>query len=78
MTKLNASGSALVFSTFLGDGAGTAIAADSSGNSYVTGSTSATNFPITTGAFQTVNKGVSAGGTNGFVTKLNPAGTALV
>ncbi|MGA3324750.1 MAG: SBBP repeat-containing protein [Terriglobia bacterium] len=70
VTKLNATGSALVYSTYLGGygaDAGNAIAADSSGNAYVTGSTSsyfwpgelacinfgnACNFPTTAGAFQ--------------------------
>ena len=52
-----------------------AIAIDGSGNAFVTGSTSSTNFPVTAGAFQTTH----AGGTSDvFVTKLNAAGTALV
>ena len=76
VTKLNASGSALVYSTYLGgsgnDGAN-AIAVDSSGNAYVTGSTSSTDFP-------TMNPLQPANGGNGdaFVTKLNASGSALV
>src|SRR5204863_3318745 len=47
------------------------IAVDSSGSAYITGSTESVNFPTTPGAFQIANGGA-------FVTKLNPAGTALV
>ena len=78
VTKLNATGTALVYSTYLGgngDDYGHGIAVDGSGNAYVTGDTASTNFPTTAGAFQT-----SYGGGNGdaFVTKLNATGTALV
>ena len=48
VTKLNAAGSALVYSTYLGGSGrrfGQGIAVDGSGNAYVTGSTSSTNFP---------------------------------
>ncbi len=83
VTKLNPTGSALVYSTYLGgssndqfDGAaGTSggIAVDATGNAYVTGDTESTDFPITAGAFQTALNISDA-----FVTKLNPAGSALV
>jgi len=79
VTKLNATGTALVYSTYLGgsfgsfDG-GSAIALDSAGNAYVTGSTSSNDFPTTPGAFQTTLRGRS----NAFVTKLNPTGSALL
>jgi Beta-propeller repeat/Abnormal spindle-like microcephaly-assoc'd, ASPM-SPD-2-Hydin len=77
VTKLNASGSALVYSTYLGGNdtdQGSAIAVDSAGNAYVTGYTLSTNFPTTPGAFQ-----VAMGGYyTAFVTKLNAAGSALV
>src|SRR5207244_6269799 len=56
VTKLNATGSALVYSTYLGgsgDDTGFGIAADVSRNAYVTGITSSSNFPTTAGAFQT-------------------------
>ncbi len=80
VTKLNATGTALVYSTYLG-GSGTtqgfALAVDSSGSAYVTGETFATNFPTTSGAFQTANIANSTGYT-AFVTKLNATGTALV
>ena len=80
VAKLNPTASTLLYSTFLG-GSGTdqqtALAIDSSGDAYVAGATTSTDFPVTSGAFQTVNHaaGVSS---NGFVSKLNPTGTALV
>ena len=77
VTKLDASGSGLVYSTFLGgsgDDAGYGIAMDSSGNAYVTGRTRSGNFPTTPGAFDT---SFPSNG-DAFVTKLNPTGSALV
>ena len=76
VTKLNSTGTALVYSTYLGgqfDDAGNGIAVDSDGNAYVAGSTSSSNFPVTNGAFQLVG-----GGNNGFATKLDPTGSSLV
>ncbi|HEV2349102.1 MAG TPA: SBBP repeat-containing protein [Terriglobia bacterium] len=78
VTKLNPTGSALVYSTYLGGSnidRGDRIALDSSGNAYVTGDAESTNFPTTAGAFQTTFGG---GVQDAFVTKLNPAGSALV
>jgi hypothetical protein len=78
VAKLNASGTALTYCTYLGGNGsdnGTAIALDSSGNAYITGQTSSTNFPITTGAFQT---SIGGGSQDAFVAKLNASGTALV
>lgn len=75
--KLHATGSALVYSTYLGGSggeAGRSIAVDAAGNAYVTGETSSTNFPTTAGAFDTSANGLG----DAFVTKLNAAGTALV
>ncbi len=82
VTKLNASGG-LIYSTYLGGNTvdlGNNIAVDSTGNAYVTGRTASSDFPITPGAFDTIAN-VSAFGDptfDGFVTKLNAAGTALV
>jgi hypothetical protein len=79
VTKLNASGTALVYSTYLGgSGAdlGAGIAVDGGGNAYVTSETESTNFPSTAGAFQTTLGGTGA--QNAFVTRLNASGTALV
>jgi Beta-propeller repeat len=76
VAKLNAAGSALVYSTYLGgssfDGA-SSIAVDSSGNAYVTGGTGSTNFP-TANAFQSA-LGSQA---DAFITKFNAAGSALI
>lgn len=75
--KLNATGSALVYSTFLGGfdmDDGMAIAVDTAGNAYVAGETGSTNFPLTAGAFDTGRNGSF----DAFITKLNPAGSALV
>lgn len=71
--KLNATGTALVYSTYLGPVIGSGIAVDSAGNAYITGQAS-DNYPTTPGVFQTV----SGGSSDGFVTKLNSTGTALV
>ena len=95
VSKINPTGSSLVYSTYLGgssgldipfhginalDGTnasdiGTAIAVDGSGSAYVTGFSTSTDFPITSGAFQATNK--SAGGSNAFVSKINPTGSGL-
>jgi len=77
VVKLNAAGSGLVYATYLGgssDDGSYGIAVDSSGNAYVTGSTSSTDFPTTVGAYKTA---LSWGG-DAFVVKLNAAGNALV
>src|SRR2546425_651806 len=49
IAKLNASGSAVVFSAYLGGSgadSGNAIAVDSAGNAYITGDTTSTNLPV--------------------------------
>lgn len=77
VTKLNADGSALVYSTYLGgsgDDYGWGIAIDGSGNAYVTGYTFSSNFDVTPGAFKTASEGAG----DVFVTKLNADGSALV
>lgn len=75
VTMLNSSGSALVYSTYLGGTStdvGTGIAVDSTGAAYVTGYTQSTDFP-TAAPFQAA----SGGSTDAFVTKLSPTGSAL-
>ncbi|HKQ49652.1 MAG TPA: SBBP repeat-containing protein [Phycisphaerae bacterium] len=77
VAKLNAAGSALVFSTFLGgSGADEAqgVALDSAGAVYVTGSTHSSNFPVTAGVVQST----IGGSGDAFVTKFNPTGSSLV
>src|SRR5205814_9247046 len=73
VTKLNPTGSALVYSTYLGGSssdAGYGIAVDAAGNAYVTGGTGSTDFPTTAGAFKTTTPG---GG--GFATEKNESAT---
>jgi hypothetical protein len=81
VTKLNPSGSALVYSTYLGGSSidyAAAVALDSSENAYVTGGTGSTTFPTTTGAFQTTCGSCSGGQDNAFVTVINAAGSGYV
>ncbi len=76
VTKLNATGSALVYSTYLGGNAtdrAQSIAVDAAGNAYLTGNTFSPDFPVAN-AWQPALRGAS----DIFVTKLNPAGSALV
>jgi len=80
VAKLNPNFTALVYSTYLGgsgDDRANGLAVDSTGNAYVTGRTSSTDFPVTPGAFQT-HQAAPAGHTNAFVARLNPSGGALV
>ncbi len=77
VAKLDPTGSKLLYVTYLG-GTGTDesshIAVDASGDPYVTGLTNSSDFPTSTGAFQTSLKGAN----NAFVTKLSPDGSSLV
>jgi hypothetical protein len=77
VTKLDAAGAALAYSTYLGgsdtdDGLG--IAVDATGQALVTGDTTSSDFPTTAGAAQPVY----GGNFDAFVTKLNAAGSAPV
>ncbi len=81
VTKLNAAGNAMLYSTFLGgkgfDG-GQGIAVDQFGQAYVTGQDESGDLPIVNG-FQPVHSaGCSSGYKDGFVAKLNAAGGALL
>jgi hypothetical protein len=82
VTKLNVTGSALVYSTFLGGSNydfGNGIAVNAAGNAYVTGLTYSIDFPTTPSVFQTTCGGGCAGGWyDAFVTQVNPAGSALI
>jgi hypothetical protein len=77
VTKLNAQGDALVYSTLLGGALagdiGFDIAVDALGSAYVTGNTSSGDFP-TVNAFDSTH---STGGNDAFVAKLEPTGDAL-
>ncbi len=76
LTKLNAAGNGLIYSTYLGGSdaefAG-GLAVDAAGNAYVSGTTASTNFPTTASAVDRTPQGGDA-----FVSKVNPAGSALI
>jgi hypothetical protein len=78
---INPKGTGLLYSTYLGgDGLepveALAVAVDTSGNTYLTGMTSSSNFPTTLSAYDTSFNG-GAGGYDAFVTKINSLGTGL-
>jgi len=77
VTKLNGTGTGLVYSTYLG-GTGTdtapALAVDSLGSAFVAGTTDSADFPVTPGSFNTTLNGSF----EVFVVKLDPAGTGLI
>jgi YVTN family beta-propeller protein len=76
VAKLNPLGSALVYSTYLGGSSwdsANGIAVDGRGSAYIGGITNSVDFPKVN-AFQPT----TSGSVDGFVAKLNPAGTALV
>jgi len=77
VAKLDAAGSALVFSTYLGgsgDDRGLGIALDTSGSVYVAGVSQSADFPTTVAAFQSANRGER----DAFISKLSSAGSNLV
>ncbi|MCE7986307.1 MAG: hypothetical protein DYG89_34470 [Caldilinea sp. CFX5] len=78
ITKLNATGSTLLYSTYLGgsgDEFGMGIRVSSAGHVYVTGNTRSQDFPLASPL-----QSVIGGGTYGdaFVTQFDPTGAALV
>jgi hypothetical protein len=76
VTKFNPTGTALAYSTFIGDstfGSEPAIAIDPTTNAYVVGHTGSADFPTTPGAADTTR----SGSTDAYVTKLNSTGSAL-
>ena len=79
VTKLNAGGASLGFSTYLGGSTqgdtGYGIAVDSEGSAYVTGIAVSTDFPVTSGTYQSTS---SPRGTPLFVTKYNPKESHVV
>ncbi len=82
VSKLNATGSALIYSSYLGGAQNEdasiglpGIAIDAAGNTYVSGATASRNFPVTAGAFQTTYGG---GNFDAFLAKIDPIGSTLV
>ncbi len=85
LVKLNPTGTALVYGTYItgiGDDAVNAdaygVAVDPSNEAIVVGGTQSAVFPITPNAYQTTNNGASNASDNAFVTKFNAAGTGLI
>jgi hypothetical protein len=77
VTRLNISGSALLYSTFLGGESGErgyGIVVDDAGNAYVVGEVSSNDFPVTYGSYDTTHNL----GEDAFITKLNSSGTGLI
>jgi len=77
ITKINPAGSALVYSTYLGGTSiedGKDIAVDASGAAYITGTTSSSDFPLVS----PIQGYTGTGYDDVFISKINPAGTALV
>lgn len=77
VTKINAAGNAILYSTYFGGSKNdtcTAIATDADGNAYVTGYTSSTSIPVSDEAPQRAPRG----GAEGFLFKLNPDATGFV
>jgi len=78
LTKVSPAGDRLEYSTFLGGGdddTGASVAVDSGGSAFLTGFAQSDDFPTTPGVFQPV-RGTDVWG-DAFVTKVNPAGSAL-
>jgi hypothetical protein len=76
VAKINAEGSSLLYSTYIGGGRddlGRSIVVDPTGNAYITGETRSTNFPT-----QNPLQGALGGSSDGFVAKLNSAGSDLI
>ncbi len=76
VSKLDPTGSTLLYSTFVGGGDGDyglSLALGSDGSTYMGGSTESADYPTTPGAFDT-----SYAGGDGVITKLDPQGSALV
>lgn len=79
VTKLNAAGSGLVYSTYLGGSTAdvaVGISLDPSNNAYVTGTTLSMDFPVVK-PFQNALSGAS-GGADAFITEVNTSGAGLV
>ncbi len=77
VVKLDQTGTFMLYSTLVGgstDDYATALFADDQGNVYVAGHTLSSNFPITTGSFQTGFGGVF----DAFIFKLDPLGSNLL
>jgi hypothetical protein len=78
VTRLNPSGSGLIFSTYLGgaeEEAAPGIAADATGNAYVTGSSDSSDFPVSN---HNVFQPYYTGDWDAVLAKIGPQGSALI
>jgi hypothetical protein len=77
VAKLNPAGDSLLYATYFGgtnsENSAAGIAVDSSGNAYLAGDTSSTDFPVTANAYQMTQRGAQ----DVFIAKLNASGTIL-
>ncbi len=76
VSRLNASGSDLVFSTYIGGGGqdyGWSVAADGDGNAYVGGFSESSNFPV-----QNPVQGTRGDGSDAIALKLSSSGDTLI
>lgn len=92
LTKYNATGTTLIYSTYLGGSASeivTSLIVDANNNLYLYGATGSSNFPTTAGAYDATFNGGNAlsfvfngtdfnNGTDIYVSKFNATGTALL
>lgn len=81
ITKINPSGTSLVYSTFLGgkgEDYGSDIALDKKGAAYITGETTSSNFPIKNAMYPKYKGGGAWLWEDVFITKVHPKGNALV
>jgi hypothetical protein len=90
VSKLNAAGTALIYSTYfggsgiqsatvgIGGDSANALAIDASGNVYLAGATYSTDFPVSSGAYQSKNPNAASQGPAAFLAKLNATGSSLV
>lgn len=77
VSKINASGSGFLYSTYLGgssDNSAGGIAVNSLGDAYIGGTTASSDFPVTANAFSTTH----SANNDGYIALLNPEGSALI
>ncbi len=81
VVKLNPSGSALTYSTFLGGGGfdkGAGIAVDGDGNAFIVGYAESPDYPTTAGSFLPSDPDAAGASGDAFVTKLSADGATLL
>lgn len=78
VTKLNKTGSSIIYSTYIGGDASTdyiyALDVDSRGNAYISGLGNSNNYPVTQGAYDTTHNGAG----DIIATRLSANGSSLI